>query len=452
MARVPLGQMGKGLSCYPYALMYPQDLHEHLLIDRLESLGVKVLRPVELIDFQQNGHGVQALLQRADGTTEICSADYLCGCDGAHSTVRDQLQINFPGGTYSGIFYVADVIAAGPAIDGEIHVELDEADFLAVFPLKGQGSARLIGPAQWPSDRKHEEFTFNDIKQCAIENLQLTIDKVNWFSTYHVHHRVAQHFKKDRAFLLGDAAHIHSPVGGQGMNTGIGDSVNLAWKLAAVLNEEAADSLLESYEPERIAFARRLVATTDRLFSVITKRGPFADIIRTRIFPRVAQAAFRTKLAQRFLFRTVSQIGVQYRSSPLSKGVAGDLHGGDRLPWVQWDSDEKESDNFEPLKSLAWQLHVYGESSTGLIAICKELQLPLYQFAWRTQMKAAGFMRNAFYLVRPDGYLAVADMQTRAGRLRDYFRTNGLHPQSLLSSVEDELDGRKPSDTLSNSS
>ena len=115
--------------------------------------------------------------------------------------------------------------------------------------------------------------------------MHIEVERVNWFSTYHVHHRVADHFRKGRAFLLGDAAHIHSPVGGQGMNTGIGDAVNLAWKLAAVVHGRADASLLDSYEPERIAFARRLVATTDRAFTGVTSSGPIARRVRLKIVP-----------------------------------------------------------------------------------------------------------------------------------------------------------------------
>ena len=170
--------------------------------------------------------------------------------------------------------------AAGPAADGEIHVDLEEAEFLAVFPLKGTGRLRLIGPVRWKSDREHRELTFDDVSERAIRNLKLTIAKVNWFSTYQVHHRVAARFRKGSAFLLGDAAHVHSPVGGQGMNTGIGDAVNLAWKLAAVLNGERRDSLLATYESERIGFARRLVATTDQGFTLVTKQGVVARWVR----------------------------------------------------------------------------------------------------------------------------------------------------------------------------
>ena len=135
-----------------------------------------------------------------------------------------------------GLFYVADVEASGPATDFELHVDLDEADLLIVFPMKGKGCVRLVGSVREEPGGGDRELTFDDVSPRAIEHLKLTIAKVNWFSTYRVHHRVAHSFREGRAFLLGDAAHIHSPVGGQGMNTGIGDAVNLAWKLAAVLS------------------------------------------------------------------------------------------------------------------------------------------------------------------------------------------------------------------------
>src|SRR5262249_55391890 len=252
-----------------------------------------------------------------------------------HSTVREALATGFPGGTYSGLFYVADVDAGGVAADGDIHVDLEEADFLAVFPLKGRGRLRLIGPVSWEPDREHRELTFDDVGKRAVGNLKLPIANVNWFSTYRVHHRMAARFHVGRVFLLGDAAHVHSPVGGQRMNTGIGDAVNLAWKLSAVLNGGARDSLLATYEPERIGFARRLGATTDRALTLVTKRGAVAGWVRTRVVPLTLPPLLRLAPVRRFLFRTVSQIGVSYRNSPLSVGAAGAVRGGDRLPWVE---------------------------------------------------------------------------------------------------------------------
>ncbi len=417
VARVPLGEMGKGLSPFPYALTYPQDAHERLLIERLAALGVEVERRTELVRFEQLTDRVRAALKRPDGSEEVCEAAYLAGCDGARSTVREALQTGFPGGTYSGRFYVADVDASGPVTDGEIHVDLDEADFLALFPLKGEGRLRLIGPIHWDADREGREPTYEDIGRRAMENLKLSVHRVNWFSTYRVHHRVTERFRVGRAFLAGDAAHVHSPVGGQGMNTGIGDAVNLSWKLAAVLREGAAEALLDSYEQERIGFARRLVATTDRIFIFVTKQGRLARTVRTRIFPRIVPA-LRSSVMRRFLFRTVSQTGIHYRDSSLSEGSAGRVHGGDRLPWVEM---EPGKDNFTPFASLAWQVHVYGEPHAGLAATCADLQLPLSVFPWRPEMERAGLAQGAAYLVRPDGYVALADPHGDPERLRRYW-------------------------------
>jgi hypothetical protein len=203
------------------------------------------------------------------------------------------------------------------------------------------------------------------------------------------------------------------------MNTGIGDAVNLAWKLAAVLNGGARDSLLETYGLEQIGFARRLVATTDRVFTLVTKQGIIARIVRTRLVPLIAPLLFRQAAVRRFVFHTVSQIGITYRKSPLSKGAAGAVRGGDRLPWVE---SAPGKDNFVPLTSLTWQVHVYGEPQGGLAEACAELQLPIQVFAWRQEMRRAGLRRSAFDLVRPDGYGALADPHASPERLLHYFR------------------------------
>jgi len=421
-AHVSLERMGEGLSPFPYALTCPQDVHERLLIQRLETLGVSVERRTALVRFEQHAAGVRAVLQRPDGSEEIGEASYLAGCDGARSTVREMLGTGFPGGTYSGVFYVADVNASGPAVDGDIHVDLEDADFLALFPLKHAGGLRLIGPASW-EPQEHGEPTADEVVQRATRNLKLTVTGVNWFSTYRVHHRVATRFREGRVFLLGDAAHVHSPVGGQGMNTGIGDAVNLAWKLAAVLKGEAGESLLATYEPERIGFARRLVATTDRAFTVVIKQGPVARWVRTRLVPLVAPPLTRLAAVRRLMFHTVSQIGVNYRQSPLSVGMAGGIRGGDRLPWIPL---QPGKDNFVPLRSLRWQVHVYGELRRGLAEVCAELQLTLQLFPWRPELRRAGLLRAALYLIRPDGYVALADPYADPNRLREYIAARGL--------------------------
>ncbi len=422
-ARVPFGRIGEGLTPYPFVLIFPQDAHERLVIEQLNVLGVQVERQTELIRFDQQGGSVLAVLKRAGGGEEICEAAYLAGCDGTSSTVREQLEIGFPGGTYAGRFYVADVEATGPATDGELHLDLEEADFVLVFPMQGKGRVRLVGTVRELPEAAHGTLTFEDVRGRAVEDLKLDVAQVHWFSTYQVHHRVAARFREGRSFLLGDAAHIHSPVGGQGMNTGIGDAVNLAWKLAAVLKGEADDHLLDSYEIERIGFARRLVATTDRIFLIVTKRGRLAQLLRTKLVPRLVPSLFRLKALRRFLFRTASQIGVQYRDSPLSAGEAGRVRAGDRLPWVEIAPGE---DNFAPLASLSWQVHVYGEPRQEMAEACADLQLPLHVFAWESRMQAAGLQRAALYLIRPDGYVGLADSQADPESLRRYFRERSI--------------------------
>jgi 2-polyprenyl-6-methoxyphenol hydroxylase-like FAD-dependent oxidoreductase len=425
-ARAPFRRIGEGLTPYPFVLVYPQDAHEQLLVEQLHALGVKVERCTELIRFDQHDGGVRAELRLPDRAELLCEADYLAGCDGASSTVREHLGISFPGGTYAGLFYVADVEAVGPATDGELHADLEEADFVLVFPLKGAGRVRLVGTVRDLPHGEHHGLTFDDVRGRAITNLKLRVEKVNWFSTYQVHHRVASHFRKGRAFLLGDAGHIHSPVGGQGMNTGIGDAVNLAWKLAAVLKGDSSATLLDTYEPERIAFAQRLVATTDRVFTLVTSRGPLARVVRTRLAPLLAPWFFRLGPLRRFFFRTTSQTGVHYRGSPLSAGRAGTVRGGDRLPWIE---TAPGSDNYAPLASLSWQVHVYGEPPPDLSTACAELRLPLHRFAWQAQMRRAGFRNTALYLIRPDGYVALADPQADPKRLRQYFEERGRTSQ-----------------------
>jgi 2-polyprenyl-6-methoxyphenol hydroxylase-like FAD-dependent oxidoreductase len=423
-ARLAFENIGAGMTPYPFLHIFPQDQHERLLIARLEALGVQVERRTELIGFTEHDDGVSARLRGADGEERECAARYIAGCDGARSTVRETIGTGFPGGTYRQLFYVADVEAAGAAANGELHIDLDEADFLGVFPLAGSGRARLIGTVRDERADRADALTFEDISDRAIDHLQLKVGKVNWFSTYHVHHRVTQHFRKGRAFLLGDAAHIHSPAGGQGMNTGIGDAINLAWKLAVVIDGRADDTLLDSYESERIGFARRLVATTDRVFSFATADGGFADFMRMRIAPVLFPFAVSFERVREFMFRTVSQTMLNYRKGPLSSGLAGQVHGGDRLPWVAIDG----VDNFASLSAMGWQVHVYGTARPELSAWCAGQNLPLHVFGWRSEYQAAGFVRDALYLLRPDTYVALSEPAGTPDALHRYFADRRIRP------------------------
>jgi len=419
-ARAPFDDLGDPFSRFSFILVYPQDKQERMLVAALEKLGVTVERRTELVSFEQLDAGVSAQIKTADGATESCRAAYIAGCDGAHSKVREQLRTGLPGGDYAELFYGADIEGKGAALNGEVHIAIDDADFLAVFAMKESGTARLIGALR-RDPAKTAELQWSDVNTRVIDHLKLDVAKVNWFSTYRVHHRVAGSFRQGSAFLLGDAAHLHSPVGGQGMNTGIGDAVNLAWKLAAVIQNRIDPAVLDTYQSERIAFAQRLVATTDRAFAFVTARGPIAKRVRLTVAPLVIPLIFHFRAIRRFLFRTISQIGIRYPDSWLSAGHAGAVRGGDRLPWAQWvDGGATRRDNYEFFSSLDWQLHCYGEPSDAVRATCASRGLTLHAFAWRPEMNQAGLHRNAIYLVRPDEYVGFADAGGDAGALVRY--------------------------------
>ena len=417
-AHLSLQDAGAPLTPYPFVLIYPQDRHEQLLLRRLEQAGVEVQRPVELAGFEDRGDCVVARLRDPDGSERTCEARFLAGCDGARSTVRQGLGAGFPGGTYDHVFYVADVQARGLAADGEVHVSLETGDFVILLPYSDDGRARLIGTISAGHGSGAGAWTFDDVSHRAMHSLGLEVDAVHWFSTYRVHHRVTTHYRSGQVFLAGDAAHVHSPAGGQGMNTGIGDAINLAWKLAAVVRHEAPDSLLDSYEIERIAFARKLVDTTDRLFTFITAEGSFADFVRTRIAPLFASAAYDVGPVRAFLFRIISQITISYHDSPLSVGSLGAIKSGDRLPWVAQDG----VDNHAQPGPIDWQVQVIGKAGDDLRAWCLLHGMALNELAWSPAMEAAGFTRQAHYLVRPDGHVALCNPGAGPDALAHYFR------------------------------
>jgi 2-polyprenyl-6-methoxyphenol hydroxylase-like FAD-dependent oxidoreductase len=391
---------GKGISPFPFILSFPQDEHEKLLTEQLGKSGINVEWQTELADFTDDGGKVSAVLHTPQGAENI-SVDYLCGCDGAHSRVREILDMDFPGGTYEQVFYVADVQASGKRAVGDLTVCLESNIFSLIFPIRTTGMYRLIGIM--PEEiRDPESASFEDIRP-YVENLtELRVDKLNWFSIYRVHHRVADHFRKGRAFIAGDAGHIHSPAGGQGMNTGIGDAVNLSWKLAAVLKHRADPSILDSYEIERLAFARLLVETTDRAFKLIVNRGTGGQMLRTFLLPNLGPFLLGFSRLRRAAFRVISQTRINYHQSPLSEGTAGDVEGGSRLPWVE------SVNNFEPLKSFDWQIHVYGTAAEQLRAFASKRKVPVHEFPWNEDADDAGLDKDALYLIRPDGYVALA--------------------------------------------
>jgi len=415
VARFELGDIGEGLSPFPFVLSFPQDDHERLLVERLKDAGVEVEWGTELVSFEDDGGAVRAVLRRGDGD-ETARFAYLCGCDGASSAVRKGLGIGFPGGTYDDVFFVADVEATGGAVNGDLNGCLGDAGILLVLPVRSSGTTRLVGIV--PEEvRDRPEIDFDDVRPVVEDLGGVSVERVNWFSTYHVHHRVADRFRQGRAFLAGDAGHIHSPAGGQGMNTGVGDAVNLGWKLAAVLLGKADAAILDTYEPERIPFARTLVATTDRAFTGIVGGLPGGHLIRTLLVPHLVPFALGFSRVRKAAFRVLSQTRINYRESPLSQGSAGEVSAGERLPWVE------SLDNFEPLASLDWQVHVYGTAGEPLRRLAAARLPRLVEFPWGEGPKAAGLAENALYLLRPDGYVAFAAPEQDVAGLGRYMDT-----------------------------
>ena len=424
VAQLPLGDIGAGLSPFPYVLSYPQDFHERLLVEALARAGVTVERTTELVALEQDGGGVRATLRTSRGD-EQAQAPYLCGCDGAGSETRHLVGADFPGGTYRHVFFVADAPVPSEVAAKGAQVCLSTRHFCLVFPIRDARTVRLIGfvPAGL---EERDDLRFADVAEAIRQTTGLGIESVNWFSSYRVHHRVAEHFRFGRVFLLGDAGHIHSPAGGQGMNTGIGDAANLAWKLAAVLQGRGVADLLDTYEPERIGFARTLVATTDRFFRLVASRGVLGDVFRAHVLPLLLPLLMRIPGAPRVVFRGVSQIEIHYRESALSAGAAGRVHGGDRLPWVPFDG----GGNFAPLAALDWQVHVYGRASAAVRAVTEAQGVVLHELPWSERAADAGLARDATYLVRPDGYVALAAAVDDGAALAAHFARFAILPRA----------------------
>lgn len=423
-AHVELGGIGGELTPYPFVLIFPQDLHERLLVETLRESGIEVERQTELIDFTQDEGSVTARLRLPSGEIETCNALYLTGCDGARSTVRKQLGASFEGGTYDQLFYVADITTRNDPAYAGLHVSFDGPDFMLIMPYGEPGKLRLVGTVRPENVGKSEALTFDDVGQEGIRTLGLDLESVNWFSTYRVHHRVTERFSHGRAFLLGDAAHVHSPAGGQGMNTGIGDAINLAWKLAAVIKGTADQDLIESFEKERPVFARKLVDTTDRAFTFVTKQSSLAEFIRTHVAPVFMKTVYRIGPAREAFFSVLSQILISYPESPLSVGSAGKVDGGERLPFVRFD----DHDNYASLSAIRWQVHVYGAVSPELQRWCETHEVPLHTFVWRNEFAEAGMAENAIYLLRPDSYVGLADKSGDWRAVETYFAERKITP------------------------
>src|SRR5437667_5407985 len=327
-ARVPLGDIGRDLSPYPFLLILGQDDNERLLGEALHNRGMAVQWNTELVGLAQEADRVIARLRQPDGTVREVTAAWVAGCDGAQSAVRKLNGIEFQGAPYEHVFFVADTQVTGPMVPDELNVYLWREGFHLFFPMRGTDHWRLAGILP-PNLRGRDDLTFEEVIPSVRQQAgtELSFKACSWHSTYRIHHRRAVRFRERRCFLLGDAAHIHSPVGAQGMNTGLQDAYNLAWKLALVISGRASTALLDSYEDERVPVAKRLLSTTDRAFSLVVADSWLAGLFRTRVVPKIMAFLMGLNWVQRLVFRTISQIGIRYLNSSLSESQVG-LHEG----------------------------------------------------------------------------------------------------------------------------
>ena len=433
-AHVPLGNTGSELTPYPYVLVLGQDDNERIMGERLRDFDQSVQWNTELVALQSHADHVTVTLASTDGATRDINARWVAGCDGAHSAVRTLNGIAFEGAPYEHVFYVADVQASGNMVPDEINVFLWKESFHLFFPMRGDGHWRIVGILP-PALRGRDEVTFDQVLPSLLDEtgLDLSVAQCTWFSSYRIHHRRAARFRSARCFLLGDAAHIHSPVGAQGMNTGLQDAYNLAWKLALVVKEQAAESLLDSYEGERIPVATRLLETTDRAFRLIISDNPLAGVLRTQVLARVAARAMRRKRIQEFAFRTVSQIGIRYRDSDLSVSTtrlaSPSPQAGDRFPWLRLrlQTDGPVEDMFQSLDDLHFHVLLFGQPAPGDGAAGFGDLLRIHGIPDNAHNQAelarAGIPGRSFFLVRPDGYIGLCGVELEVADVVAYART-----------------------------
>jgi 2-polyprenyl-6-methoxyphenol hydroxylase-like FAD-dependent oxidoreductase len=338
IVRIRLFGLGLDDTAYPFLLFVSQAETEQILGDQLVGRGVPVERGVELIGFHADPDAVTCTLRHRDGRTEQVRVRYLVGCDGASSAVRRGAGIPFQGGAYPQTFALADLEVDG--LDGDAaHAFLGQEGILLFFPLGRPASWRML--AMHPTLQGRREPA-----RPTLEELQALADAFTgggvrlrdpvWQTYFGLQHRHATRYQTGRIFLAGDAAHIHSPAGAQGMNTGIQDAWNLGWKLALVSRGIADQALLDTYDAERRPVGSFVVRFTDRAFSVATSTHPLVRGLRTRLVPRLLPLGLRFDRAVAYGFRTVSQLNIGYRHSPAAEegrpGLRRGPRAGDRLP------------------------------------------------------------------------------------------------------------------------
>jgi 2-polyprenyl-6-methoxyphenol hydroxylase-like FAD-dependent oxidoreductase len=317
-------------SPYRYALMLPQSDTERLLEEHLNRLGVQVERRVELATFSQSADRVTTTLRNADGREESLDVEWLIGCDGAHSTVRHALGKEFLGNTLESNWILADVHLRGfPFPESEIATYWHEDGVLVFFPIS-PGRFRVIANVEAPAGAKPADPTLAEL-QAVMDRRgpgNVVMSDPIWLAAFKINERKVADYRDGRVFLAGDAAHVHSPAGGQGMNTGMQDAINLAWKLALVCRVAAADGpLLASYSVERSAIGEQVLAAAGRMTEVAILQNHALQAIRNF----VGRMMLGLAPVQRKLVNQMTEVSIGYDDSPLNgqacHGVAGSKPG-----------------------------------------------------------------------------------------------------------------------------
>jgi 2-polyprenyl-6-methoxyphenol hydroxylase-like FAD-dependent oxidoreductase len=322
-------------SPYPFPLMIPQSETERLLTEHLSRQGLPVERCVELVSFTEQPDGVICTVRHADGREEMISAAWLVGCDGAHSAVRHTLGMPFTGQAEPNDWLLADVHIEGPLPPDEVSVFWHEKGVLVCFPIN-RDRFRVIADLGFAKDAvRPPDPTLADAQAKVDERgpRGLTLTNPVWLAGFRINERKVSDYRRGRVMLAGDAAHIHSPAGGQGMNTGMQDAFNLGWKLALVQQGLAqAQPLLESYSRERSGVGDQVLRGAEKVTTMATLRNPVAQFLRNHIAPIVVSFG----LVQDKIKNALCELNINYRKGPLSAedwhAHGGDLAAGDRMP------------------------------------------------------------------------------------------------------------------------
>ncbi len=420
-------EIGKGLSPYPYVLIVEQGRHEKLLYDFIKANDKDVRWRTDLESFTQDESGVGVEVKNAAGETEIIEAKFLVGCDGAKSLIRQSLGLKFEGSTFERMFYVADVEIDWEFSHDALMAFLMRHNLLAFFPMIGEKRWRIVGTFPEEFAKDEGEVLYEEIEEQIKRDTQLALDitNVNWFSTYKVHSRHVNKFSMGRGFLAGDAAHIHTPAGAQGMNTGIQDGYNLAWKMALVLKGNASEKILDTYNEERLENAHNLINTTDRFFNLVASPEPVLAYLRTHVFPYIAGVAFSIDAVKKFVFPRISQIGINYRDKSLSENRGNNFRvkAGDRMPYFLID----ERSVYDSLRQPKFHWLLFSNDQIDFQTRETELESEFAELVDFTGLRLTprvveifGEDRPFSLLLRPDNYIGYISDQTSLDELRDY--------------------------------